>query len=310
MLRSSPACLLLLAALAAAPARAAELAVEWAPSKAVDGYVVERRVDEPKEPYRAFARVAKDNTRLVDRSVLPGVRYCYRVRGARGQQTSAPSAPLCGIALPPEPALEAPRLASVTPVVERATESVPEEVVVAEVARPVEAPTESVRVETIATPEPAQAAPTLVATTVPVEPPAQEPAPQPAEARPPAPEPAIDVAAAAPANPATPGDHDVRALHRPPPRFPGRALLEGREGWVKLRFTVTAEGTTKDINVVASSPVGLFEEAAIDAARRFSYLPRVERGVAVDRPGVETEITFSIVSSGRLSSGNRSQGRP
>ncbi len=93
-------------------------------------------------------------------------------------------------------------------------------------------------------------------------------------------------------------DREVKAIRRPPPSYPAEAQLQGLSGWVKLIFTVTAKGTTRDIRAVASDPPGVFERAAIDAAQRFVYAPRLENGVAVDRPNVETEITFTWIDRG------------
>ncbi len=101
-------------------------------------------------------------------------------------------------------------------------------------------------------------------------------------------------------------DRDVKALRRPPPEYPRAAILGGISGWVKLRFTVTAEGTTRDIQVVAAEPPRVFDQAALDAAAGFAYSPRIEGGLPVDRPDVETEITFSWIDrGGELVTGRR-----
>lgn len=91
---------------------------------------------------------------------------------------------------------------------------------------------------------------------------------------------------------------EVKAIRRPPPRYPQEAQLAGISGWVKLRFTVAADGTTRDVQVVLAEPPGVFDAAAIEAAQRFFYSPRTENGVAVDRPNVETEITFTWIDRG------------
>ncbi|HEY8119962.1 MAG TPA: TonB family protein [Myxococcota bacterium] len=115
-----------------------------------------------------------------------------------------------------------------------------------------------------------------------------------AEAAEPAPEP--------PPTPPPPRgeDREVKAIRRPPPAYPPGAQLQGISGWVKLRFTVTAQGATRDIQVVGAEPPGVFDQAALDAAQRFVYAPRLENGVAVDRPNVETEITFTWIDRGGI----------
>ena len=133
--------------------------------------------------------------------------------------------------------------------------------------------------------------------------PAQKPLPKPAMvAVQPAPRPA--------AQPAPRGeDREVKALRRPPPVYPRDAQLRGLSGWVRLRFTVTSLGSTSDIQVLESDPPGVFDQAAIDSARRFVYAPRLENGVAVDRKGVETDVSFTwIQRGGDLVSGRRPPG--
>jgi TonB family protein len=78
-------------------------------------------------------------------------------------------------------------------------------------------------------------------------------------------------------------------IRRPDPTFPMRALSEGVQGWVCLRFTVTREGTVRDAEVVASAPEGYFEEAALDAARRYIYQPS-----QYEFRGVIVRLDFSV----------------
>jgi len=77
------------------------------------------------------------------------------------------------------------------------------------------------------------------------------------------------------------------------PVYPNRALTRGLEGYVIVEFTVTPQGTTRDAIVVESSS-SLFERAAVDAALKFKYKPRVIDGQAVEVPGVQNKITFEI----------------
>jgi protein TonB len=83
-------------------------------------------------------------------------------------------------------------------------------------------------------------------------------------------------------------------LVRVNPLYPPRAQSRGVEGWVLLQFTITPQGTTKDIEVLDADPKGYFERAAKDAVRKYKYKPRIENGVAVDWPGVQLVISFEI----------------
>ena len=78
------------------------------------------------------------------------------------------------------------------------------------------------------------------------------------------------------------------------PIYPNRALTRGIEGHVIVEFTVTKQGTIKDIVVVKSQPPGIFDRSAIQAAAKFKYKPRVIDGIAIEVPGVQNKITFEI----------------
>jgi TonB family protein len=88
-------------------------------------------------------------------------------------------------------------------------------------------------------------------------------------------------------------DRDVVPLVRIAPDYPPEAVQQRLEGHVILEFTITAEGTTKDITVAeSSSPI--FEEAAINAVSRWRYSPRLVDGAGVERPGTRTVIRFAL----------------
>lgn len=90
------------------------------------------------------------------------------------------------------------------------------------------------------------------------------------------------------------GGSEAVPLVRVSPLYPPRAQARGVEGWVLLEFTITPEGTTKDIEVVDADPDGYFERAAKDAVKRYKYKPRIVDGVAVDWPGVRLMISFEL----------------
>ena len=79
------------------------------------------------------------------------------------------------------------------------------------------------------------------------------------------------------------------------PVYPARALQRGLEGYVIVEFTVTRQGTVRDVGVVESTST-LFERAAREAASKFKYKPRVIDGEAVEVPGVRNKISFSITA--------------
>lgn len=89
-------------------------------------------------------------------------------------------------------------------------------------------------------------------------------------------------------------DQEPIAVVRIPPFYPVRAETRGIEGWVRVRFTISPNGSVQDARVVAAEPEGEFEESALTAIERWRYSPRVVDGVAVERVGVETLIEFHL----------------
>ncbi|MEO2279894.1 energy transducer TonB [Pseudoalteromonas pernae] len=78
------------------------------------------------------------------------------------------------------------------------------------------------------------------------------------------------------------------------PVYPRRALSRGIEGYVIVEFTVTKQGTVRDPQVVKAEPQEIFDRAAMDAALKFKYKPRIVNGEAVEVGGVQNRITFQI----------------
>lgn len=94
-------------------------------------------------------------------------------------------------------------------------------------------------------------------------------------------------------NMGAPSDSDSVPLVRVPPQYPIRAAERGIEGWVVLRFTITATGSVVSPIVMDSQPKRIFDRAAIRALKKWKYRPRVVDGVAVDRVE-EVRLTFDL----------------
>lgn len=112
----------------------------------------------------------------------------------------------------------------------------------------------------------------------------------------------LSVSVAAPAMAANPSvasvgygisDGEYLPIVKVAPVYPNRALTRGLEGYVIVEFTVTRQGTVRDV-VVVESTSSLFERAATEAALKFKYKPRVIDGEPVEVPGVRNKITFEI----------------
>ena len=78
------------------------------------------------------------------------------------------------------------------------------------------------------------------------------------------------------------------------PVYPRRAIARNIEGYVIVELTVTETGATRDIRVLEAVPPGMFDKAALAAAARFKYKPRVIDGQPVEVPGVPYKLTFEL----------------
>ncbi|MAD09664.1 MAG: energy transducer TonB [Pseudomonadota bacterium] len=90
------------------------------------------------------------------------------------------------------------------------------------------------------------------------------------------------------------GDGEYLPIVKVSPVYPRRALQRGIEGFVIVEFTVTKQGAVKDVFVIEANPEGIFEQAAMDAAKKFKYKPRVVNGEPAEVSGVQNRITFQI----------------
>ncbi|WP_456418553.1 energy transducer TonB [Thiolapillus sp.] len=89
------------------------------------------------------------------------------------------------------------------------------------------------------------------------------------------------------------GDGDLIPLVKIAPRYPRKAALAGKEGWVKVQFTVTELGTVKDVQVLDSKPRRLFDRAAKKAILKWKFKPRIVDGKPVPRKAVQV-IDFKL----------------
>ncbi|MFV2090915.1 MAG: energy transducer TonB [Pseudomonadales bacterium] len=89
-------------------------------------------------------------------------------------------------------------------------------------------------------------------------------------------------------------DGDYLPIVKVAPVYPRRAQTRGIEGYVLLEFIVTATGAVSNPVVLESQPVGIFDRAAINAALKFKYKPKVVNGEAIAVAGVKNRITFEL----------------
>src|SRR5262249_58662689 len=67
------------------------------------------------------------------------------------------------------------------------------------------------------------------------------------------------------------------------PEFPRAAREKGINGWVDVQFVVRTDGTVGDASIVGAQPVGIFEQAALDAVRHWRYRAVLQGGQPVSQ---------------------------
>jgi TonB family protein len=85
----------------------------------------------------------------------------------------------------------------------------------------------------------------------------------------------------------------LKAVKTVPPEYPQSALAKGLSGSVLLSFTVDGKGDTRDVQVLQSTPAGVFDRAAISAVKRWRYNPVIVNGSAVEVPS-KTLVRFEL----------------
>lgn len=91
-------------------------------------------------------------------------------------------------------------------------------------------------------------------------------------------------------------DGDALPIVKVQPVYPRHALARNLEGYVLVEFTIDALGRVVDVRVIEASPPGVFERAALQAAQRFRYKPRVVNGQPTPVTGVRHLLTFELAS--------------
>ena len=77
------------------------------------------------------------------------------------------------------------------------------------------------------------------------------------------------------------------------PEFPQRASERNITGWVDVEFTVQPDGSVANVRATAGQPSGTFDNAAVDAVRRWRFRP-VERDGEVVAQRARLRIRFAV----------------
>jgi len=78
------------------------------------------------------------------------------------------------------------------------------------------------------------------------------------------------------------------------PIYPARPLARGIEGFADVQYTVTPAGGTADFQIVSADPPRIFDKAAMQAASRMEYRPKLLNATAVAVSGVVKRFRFEI----------------
>lgn len=85
----------------------------------------------------------------------------------------------------------------------------------------------------------------------------------------------------------------ARPKSRPKPTYPRLAQRQGIEGFVTLRLRIDANGAVQDAVVVGADPPGVFDEAALQTARRYRFTP-ARRGSEAVATTLQQTIRFEL----------------
>ena len=88
-------------------------------------------------------------------------------------------------------------------------------------------------------------------------------------------------------------DAEVRG-RRVSPRYPQGALNGRVEGVAIIRFDISEEGETENIELLAQVPGAIFGEVSVEAISEWRYNPATQDGHPVVREGVMTHFVFDI----------------
>jgi len=80
-------------------------------------------------------------------------------------------------------------------------------------------------------------------------------------------------------------DGDIIPLQCPPVAYPSDARRAGLSGWVQIEFVVGLDGSVRSAKAVDAQPRGVFEAAAVMAAQRCRFKPKMEDGKPVEQRG-------------------------
>lgn len=96
----------------------------------------------------------------------------------------------------------------------------------------------------------------------------------------------------------TPGamqrDGEATPIVRIEPRYPIQAARDGKEGWVRLSFTINEMGGVEDVDVIEAQPKRVFDREARRALRKWKYKPKIVEGKPVKQFNMKVQLDFKL----------------
>lgn len=92
-------------------------------------------------------------------------------------------------------------------------------------------------------------------------------------------------------------DGEATPIVRIEPKYPVQAARDGKEGWVKLSFTINEVGGVEDVKVIEADPKRVFDREARRALGKWKYKPKIENGKPMKQFGLTVQLDFKLDQS-------------
>lgn len=89
-------------------------------------------------------------------------------------------------------------------------------------------------------------------------------------------------------------DGEATPIVRIEPRYPVQAARDGKEGWVRLSFTINEVGGVEDIDVIEADPRRVFDREAKRALSKWKYKPKIVDGKPVKQYNMKVQLDFKL----------------
>jgi protein TonB len=79
--------------------------------------------------------------------------------------------------------------------------------------------------------------------------------------------------------------------------YPESAHEKKVEGYVRVQYDVTIDGTVANPHVIESVPPGMFDDAALNAVRSWKFHPAIHDGKVVEAKDLVSRLDFKLGES-------------